>query len=76
MTDAEAPSMPAVPALRVVRGDPTPEELAVITAVVAAAAGSGSPEAPRHQLRRWADPFDAHARPWQFGANGWRSAFR
>jgi hypothetical protein len=63
--------------LRIVRGEPTPEELAVLTAVVSAA-GSGDesvePDAPRRG--RWSDPAHAHRRPWQHGPGGWRAALR
>ena len=74
-TDTERPDPKGPPHLRVVRGDPTPEELAVITALVSAAGNGGEPK-PQPQRGRWSDPFDAHQRPWQFGPNGWRSALR
>ena len=64
------------PMLRVVKGNPTPEELAVITAVVTASAGGGESPSKQPQRGRWSDPFDTHQRPWQFGPNGWRSAFQ
>ncbi len=40
---------PARPALRIVRGDPTPEELAALVAVLASRGGDGEsePDAPR-----------------------------
>jgi len=63
--------------LRVVRGEPTPEELAALTAVVSAA-GSGSadaaPEPPRRG--RWSDPAGTHRQPWRHGPGGWRAALR
>ncbi len=63
------------PVLRVVSGDPTPEELAVVTAVVTAAAGARSgPE--RRNRGRWNDPFDAHRGPWLVGPGAWRSSLR
>jgi hypothetical protein len=67
---------PTRPALRVVHGDPTPEELAVLTAVVTAAAAAAAPAAPTVQRGRWSDPFDQHRRPWQTGSGGWRAAVR
>ena len=38
---------PAQPVLRVVKGDPTPEELAALVAVVAAVGGPAAPAARR-----------------------------
>jgi hypothetical protein len=65
------------PALRIVRGEPTAEELAVVAALVAAAAAGGGDDSPRTPRRgRWADPFDQHRRPWQTGPGGWRAAVR
>lgn len=61
--------------LRVVSGSPTAEELAVLTAVVAAAA-AGAAESPvdtRNRRGRWADPAAAHRRPLSSGRNGWRA---
>jgi hypothetical protein len=71
-------TQPARPQLRVVRGAPTAEELAVLTAVVtAAAAAARTPRRePEPQRGRWADPFDMHRRPWQTGVGGWRAAVR
>jgi hypothetical protein len=67
---------PRRPTLRVVSGSPTAEELAVLTAVMAAttAAGdeAGAPE--RNRRGRWADPAAAHRRPLLPGPNGWRAA--
>jgi hypothetical protein len=62
------------PALRVVRGTPSPEELAVVTALLAAA-GSGSDE-PGDMPRRggWSDPAGKHRRPLLPGPNAWRSS--
>ncbi|HZY75434.1 MAG TPA: acyl-CoA carboxylase subunit epsilon [Jatrophihabitantaceae bacterium] len=64
------------PALRIVRGAPTPEELAVVTAVVAAA-GSGAEDAPEPARRgRWSDPAWQH-RPAPYpGPGAWASSFR
>jgi hypothetical protein len=70
-------SEPGRPQLRVVRGEPTAEELAVLAAVVtAAAARRPARRAPGQQRGRWADPFDMHRRPWQTGVGGWRAAVR
>jgi hypothetical protein len=63
------------PLLRVVRGEPTAEELAALTVVVAALS-------QRRARRRsvpvgaWASYADAHRRPLQHGPGGWRAAGR
>ena len=63
------------PLLRVVRGEPTAEELAVLTAVVAALS-------TRREKRKvtpvgaWASYSDAHRRPFQPGRGAWRAAGR
>ncbi|MBJ7359461.1 acyl-CoA carboxylase epsilon subunit [Nocardioides sp.] len=60
------------PFLRVVKGDPTEEELAALVAVLAAAGGSG--ETPRTAPPNWA----AHHRKVRVtlphGPGGWRSS--
>jgi hypothetical protein len=63
----------ARPTLRVVRGEPTAEELAVVTALFAAA-GEPAPEPPRARRGGWNDPGAAHHRPLQPGPNGWRAS--
>jgi Acyl-CoA carboxylase epsilon subunit len=75
-TESGPTTEPVRSALRVVRGDPTVEELAALTAVVAAAGASaeGSPrEAPRG---RWSDPAHTHRRPVLPGPGAWRAAVR
>ena len=61
--------------LRIVRGEPTPEELAALTAIVSAA---GETEGPAAQpvRGRWNDPSHAHRRYWPTGPGGWRAAAR
>jgi hypothetical protein len=67
--------MTDVPALRVVSGSPTPEELAVVTALVAAAANrDGEEPAPRVRRGGWNDPARAHRRPLIPGPNAWRAS--
>lgn len=55
-TTDPADAAPAAPVLSVVKGEPTPEELAALTAVVLAlgATGGEAPERPgvRHWIRR------------------------
>jgi hypothetical protein len=63
------------PLLRIVRGEPTAEELAALTVIVAAMSG-------RRERRRvtpvgaWASYTDAHRRPAQPGPGGWRASGR
>jgi hypothetical protein len=61
---------PGKPVLRVVRGNPTPEELAALVTVlsVATAAGQRPPPAERS---RWADPAARLRRPLQPGPDAW-----
>jgi hypothetical protein len=65
----------ARPALRIVSGSPSPEELAVLTAIVAAA-GGGDDASPRVRRGGWNDPAAMHQRPLIHGPNAWRSATR
>ncbi|TNC31212.1 acyl-CoA carboxylase subunit epsilon [Mumia zhuanghuii] len=71
-----APAEPTTtPLLRVVKGDPTPEELAALVAVVAA---RGAVVAPAAAQRRsaWGDPAVATRPAHSHGHDGWRrSAF-
>ena len=64
------------PVLQIVSGSPTPEELAALTAVIAAAAAATDESAApgRNRRGRWADPAAAHRRPLLHGPNGWRAA--
>ena len=69
------PSSGAIPLLRVVRGEPTAEELAALTVVVAAL----SAERPRRRpvpVGGWAAYADAHRRPLQPGPGAWRASGR
>lgn len=60
--------------LRVVRGDPSPEDLAALTALLAAA--GGETDAPEPPMRgRWNDPARQHRRPLQPGPGAWRATF-
>ena len=67
--------MTTTPLLRVVSGDPSAEELAALTVVVAALS--------RRRIRRrpapvgaWASSGDAHRRPLHPGPGGWRASAR
>jgi hypothetical protein len=67
---------PGRPALRIVRGAPTPEELAVVTAVVAAA-GSGEEPVPDPPRRgRWSDPVWQHGHAPYPGPGAWAASGR
>jgi hypothetical protein len=66
---------PAQPLLRVVRGDPTPEELAALVAVVTARAAASAPGTARPRAA-WGDPARAVRRPVTPGPDGWRASAR
>jgi hypothetical protein len=63
------------PPLRIVRGNPTAEELAAVTALIAVA-GGGGPPAPRVLRGGWNDPARQHRRELIPGPNAWRAAAR
>ena len=63
------------PPLRIVRGNPTPEELAAIAALVAAGGGDDVP-APRVRRGGWNDPSGQHRRELLPGPNAWRASAR
>jgi hypothetical protein len=64
--------------LQVVRGDPTPEEVAalvtVLTARARAAAAGGRPR-PRPRRSDWADPSRRLRRTLPHGPGAWRSTY-
>lgn len=63
----------ATPLLRVVKGEPTPEELAALTAVVAGMATAEAPGRPR-RVSEWNSPY-RQVRPfYSAGPGGWRSS--
>jgi hypothetical protein len=63
------------PGLRIVRGDPTPEEVAALVAVIGArAAGSTAPPSPARSA--WGDPARAVRRSLHPGPDGWRASGR
>ena len=57
MTGPE-PGAPAPPVLRIVRGEPSPEELAAVVVALAAAAPAGEPEGGGAEVgaAQWAPP--------------------
>jgi hypothetical protein len=62
--------------LRVVSGSPSDEELAALTAVVAALSQRRSRGTRPTPLGGWAARADAHRRPVQAGPGGWRASGR
>jgi hypothetical protein len=73
------------PYLRIVRGKPTPEELAALTAVIAAvaatsagpaAARAAGPAAAASGSGTWADRERALRTPLPHGPNAWRTSAR
>ncbi|MEV6108810.1 acyl-CoA carboxylase subunit epsilon [Streptomyces sp. NPDC051940] len=62
---------------RVVRGNPTPEELAAALAVVQVRAASGPPApAPARPTDEWASPRSLlHRRVPRAGASAWRTTY-
>jgi Acyl-CoA carboxylase epsilon subunit len=64
----------SAPALRVVRGEPSPEEVAVLTALVAAAGSGGGEGAAAPICGQWNDPVHSVRKYWRQGEGGWRTA--
>jgi hypothetical protein len=72
MADTDQPQQPL---LRIVSGEPTAEELAALTVVVAAL----SQRRARRRVApvgRWADPADGHRGMPRPGPGGWRASGR
>jgi hypothetical protein len=63
------------PLLRVVRGEPTAEELAALTVVVAALSQRRERRRPT-PVGAWASFADGHRRAPQAGPGGWRASGR
>ncbi|HVF06537.1 MAG TPA: acyl-CoA carboxylase subunit epsilon [Frankiaceae bacterium] len=63
------------PALRVVRGDATPEEVAALVAVLARVSGSAGPAAEPELASQWARPQPRCPLP-SPGPGAWRAAAR
>lgn len=62
----------APPLLRVVNGDPSPEELAALVVVIAAL-GSPAASTPR-RTPVWNEPRRLHRVPQHHGPGGWRAS--
>ncbi|MGH8867853.1 MAG: acyl-CoA carboxylase subunit epsilon [Actinomycetes bacterium] len=63
----------ARPVLRVVRGDPSPEEIAALVAVLASRTAAGEPR-PSAPVSRWADRAALLRRPLSHGPGSWRAS--
>jgi hypothetical protein len=63
------------PLLRVVKGEPSAEELAALTVVLAAMSGRRERRRPA-PVGAWASYADGHRRPLQPGPGGWRASGR
>jgi len=61
----------ATPFLRVVRGDPTPQELAALVAVLAS---SSAPAPAARPVPVWNTPARMHRHVLPHGPGGWRSS--
>ena len=72
MTVGDGPAA-AKPLLRVVRGEPTPEELAALVAVVTARSAA-APETPPSPRTAWSAPARLVRQPVHVGSGGWRAS--
>ena len=70
--ETPAPEAPAAPLLRVVSGDPTPEELAALVAVVASLGSAAA--APPRRTPEWQAHHRAVRATYAHGPGGWRSS--
>ncbi len=75
VAEASGPHSSDRPLLRVVQGEPTAEELAALTVVVAALSQRRTRRRPT-PLGAWASFGDAHRRPLHPGPGGWRASGR
>lgn len=73
MTQDQPDAAPARPLLRVVRGNPTPEELAALLAVVASR-GAAAPAPEPAPPSRWASRAAGLRRPLSPGPGAWRAS--
>jgi len=62
------------PHLRVVKGNPTAEELAALVAVLQAAAAAGTTAPPRKPVSEWAAPHRKLRATFPSGPSGWRAS--
>jgi hypothetical protein len=75
MTDSSTTPAAAAPVLRVVKGDPSPEELAALVAVIAARAAAAPAPAPdTDRASDWATYWRHAQRPLHPGPGRWRAS--
>jgi hypothetical protein len=67
-----APTSDTPPFLRIVKGDPTPEELAALVTVLASL--STAPESPDRPAREWNSPRRLHRVVHPHLPGGWRAS--
>ena len=67
---------PRRPLLRVVRGEPTHEELAALTVVVAALSQGRGPRRRPAPVGAWGSPAHGHRRAHAVGTGGWQASGR
>ena len=78
MTQETEETEPQKPLLRIVKGDPTPEEVAALVSVVSAMAASAA-EASAHQKQprpEWSAPHRRLRGTHRHGAGAWRASAR
>ncbi|ROR90218.1 acyl-CoA carboxylase subunit epsilon [Nocardioides aurantiacus] len=74
-TSGSPASVEPGPLLRVVTGDPSPEELAALVAVVAAAGSGGAPDSPAPRSE-WSARHRLVRGPHRHGPGAWRASAR
>jgi hypothetical protein len=72
--DDPADATPAPPLLRIVRGNPTPEETAAIVALLTSMSGGQSPPPAPPVRGRWNDPVHNLRQQLRPGPGAWRAA--
>ena len=78
MTEETQAEEPQAPLLRIVKGDPTPEEVAALVTVVSAMAAAAAEESA-HQKRprpEWSAPYRRLRGTHRHGAGAWRASAR
>ena len=78
MSDDDTPQAPEPetrrPVLRIVKGDPTPEEIAALVTVLSARAASAGGEQPPPRRSEWAGHERRMRRPVHPSPGGWRAS--
>jgi Acyl-CoA carboxylase epsilon subunit len=71
-SEDSSPAEAAAPFLRVVKGDPTPQELAALVSVLAWLGGPAA--APARRTPEWNAPRRLHRSPQHHGHGAWRAS--